>query len=73
MTEIVLYANEVSNYCAKVRVVLEYKKVAYTAVPPPDGYGSAAHKKLVPQGIIPTVRHQGRVHREGQSLGERLL
>jgi len=72
MTDIVLYANQISNYCAKVRIVLEYKRIPYTVVPPPDGYGSPAYKKLVPQGTIPAIRHGDFVLSESEAINEYL-
>lgn len=48
-----LYAVPVSNFCATVRLVLRLKEVAYDEKPPPDGYGSAAYKAVVPTGTVP--------------------
>lgn len=69
---ITLYANQVSNYCAKVRVVLEAKTIAYCVVPPPGGYGSAEYKRLVPMGTIPAIDHDGVVLSESEAINEYL-
>ena len=69
---ITLYANQVSNYCAKVRVVLEAKTIAYRVIPPPGGYGSAEYKRLVPMGTIPAIDHDGVVLSESEAINEYL-
>ncbi|MEM7294781.1 MAG: glutathione S-transferase family protein [Pseudomonadota bacterium] len=51
-----LFALPVSAYCAKVRIALEMKRVDYRELPPPDGYGSAAYRSIVPAGSIPAIR-----------------
>jgi glutathione S-transferase len=48
-----LYANDVSGYCCKVRIVLAHKQVPHADVAPPDGYGSPAYRAIVPAGTIP--------------------
>ena len=48
-----LYAVPVSNFCATVRLVLRLKGVAFDEMLPPDGYGSAAYKRIVPTGTVP--------------------
>ena len=50
---ITLYGNLLSTYCAKVRVVLRHKGIPFQDCLPPDGYGSAAYRKIVPMGTIP--------------------
>ncbi len=50
---VTLYAVPVSNFAATVRLVLTLKGVAYREQPPPDGYGSAAYKAIVPTGTVP--------------------
>jgi glutathione S-transferase len=48
-----LYAVPVSNFCATVRLVLQLKGVAFDERLPPDGYASAAYKRIVPTGTVP--------------------
>lgn len=55
MDEPVLYGNDVSGYCCKVRIVLAHKSIAYAERSPPDGYGSAAYRAIVPTGTIPAI------------------
>lgn len=50
---ITLYANDVSGYCCKVRIVLAHKHVPHADTAPPDGYGSLAYRAIVPAGTIP--------------------
>lgn len=52
---IILYCNDISNYAAAVKIVLNYKHVDYKMVLPPDGYGSSAYKAIVPSGKIPAI------------------
>ena len=45
-----VYAIPVSLYCAKLRIVLRHKGLAWEEVPPPGGYGSEDYKQVVPSG-----------------------
>lgn len=69
---IVFYANDVSNYCSKVRIVLEAKGLDYRTESPPDGYGSPAYKRIVPAGTIPAIVHDGVVLSESEAINEYL-
>ena len=53
MPEITLYGVAVSAFVAKVRIVLDMKGLKYTELTPPDGYGSAAYRAIVPAGSVP--------------------
>ena len=55
---ITFYTTPVSNFAAKVEIALRLKGVAFAAVPPPGGYGSAAYKAIVPAGTVPAIVHQ---------------
>ena len=50
---VILYGNPLSTYCAKVRAVLRHKGLAFEDRTPPDGYGSAAYRAIVPMSTIP--------------------
>ena len=50
---ITLYGLDISTYCARVRIAMRFKGVAFTQLPPPNGYGSDAYRTLVPMGTIP--------------------
>lgn len=69
---ITLYANDVSGYCCKVRIVLAHKQVAFDDRPPPDGYGSAAYRTIVPAGTIPGLVHGALVLSESEAINEYL-
>ena len=51
-----LYAFAISNYCSSVKIALNYKSLSFEEIPPPDGYGSEAYKRIVPMGTIPALR-----------------
>ena len=55
MTPLLLYGMAYSAYCAKVRIVLRLKGIAFEEVPPPGGYGSAEYRAIVPAGTIPAL------------------
>jgi glutathione S-transferase len=50
-----IYTVPVSLYCAKLRIVLRHKNLAWQEEAPPGGYRSAAYKAIVPSGNIPTL------------------
>ena len=66
------YTHPVSNFAAKVEIALRLKGVAYEAVPPPGGYGSAAYKAIVPAGTIPAIVHDDLVLAESETIVEYL-
>ena len=50
-----VYAIPVSLYCAKLRILLRHKKLAWQELPPPGGYGSDEYKKIVASGNLPAL------------------
>lgn len=48
-----LYAIPVSTSCARTRIVLEHKGLAFEELPPPTGYSSTAYKEIIPAGTVP--------------------
>lgn len=66
------YTTPVSNFAAKVEIALRLKELAFEAVAPPDGYGSAAYKAIVPAGTIPAIIHDGLVLAESETIVEYL-
>lgn len=50
-----IYSSDHSLYCAKLRLMLRHKGLAYTQVSPPGGAGSADYLALVPSGNIPAL------------------
>jgi glutathione S-transferase len=69
---ITLYANDVSGYCCKVRIVLAHKRILHQDRPPPDGYGSAAYRAIVPAGTIPGLVDGDLVLSESEAITEYL-
>lgn len=69
---ITLYANDVSGYCCKVRIVLAHKRVQHADLPPPDGYGSPAYRAIVPAGTIPGLVDGDLVLSESEAINEYL-
>ncbi|WP_291297395.1 glutathione S-transferase family protein [Elioraea sp.] len=72
MAEPVLYSNDVSGYCCKVRIVLAHKSIACEERMPPDGYGSAAYRAIVPTGTIPALVIGDLVLSESEAIVEYL-
>ncbi|MEL6233033.1 MAG: glutathione S-transferase N-terminal domain-containing protein [Pseudomonadota bacterium] len=57
MDKVTLYGIAVSAFVAKVRIALDLKGVAYDELPPPEGYGSAAYRAIIPAGSVPGLVH----------------
>lgn len=69
---IVLYGNQFSTYCAKVRAVLRHKTLEFEDRDPPDGYGSPAYRRIVPMGTIPGLIDGNVVLSESEAIAEYL-
>lgn len=50
-----IYTTHHSLYCAKLRIVLRHKRIAFDEEPPPGGGGSEEYLGLVPSGNIPAL------------------
>ena len=50
-----IYAIAPSLYCAKLRILLRHKQLAWEEVPPPGGYGSDQYKRLIASGNLPAL------------------
>ncbi|WP_158639243.1 glutathione S-transferase family protein [Elioraea rosea] len=72
MAELVLYGNDVSGYCCKVRIILAHKHRAWRDEAPPDGYGSPAYRAIVPAGTIPALVQGNLVLSESEAIAEYL-
>ena len=72
MTAIRFYTHPVSNFAAKVEIVLRLKRIAFVALAPPDGYGSPAYKAIVPAGTIPAIVDGDLVLSESETIVEYL-
>ena len=53
-----LYYSELSNYCSKVKFLIDYKNLKIDLISPPGGYGSSDFKKINPLGTIPFLEHK---------------
>ncbi len=72
VTPITFYNHPVSNYGAKVAIVLRHKGLAFDERLPPGGYGSADYKAIVPAGTIPAIVDGGLVLSESETINEYL-
>ncbi|MES0871111.1 glutathione S-transferase family protein [Pseudovibrio sp. SCP19] len=66
------FAYPESVFCAKVRIALDMKELDYAEVPPPDGYGSIAYKKIVPAGSIPGLKDESAALSDSNAILEYL-
>jgi glutathione S-transferase len=69
---LVLYDLPISSYGCKTRILLRHKKLAWTSLAPPDGYGSPAYCSIVPSGTIPALDHDGFIIAESDAIAEYL-
>ena len=67
-----LYAIPASLYCAKIRIVLRAKGLAWEELPPPGGYGSDEYRRLVPSGNLPARVHDGLLIADSEAIAEYL-
>ena len=67
-----VYAVPISNYCAKVRIVLRHKELQWTELAPPGGYGSDTYKLLVPSGNLPTLVDRNILIADSEAIAEYL-
>ncbi|MFC4669676.1 glutathione S-transferase family protein [Seohaeicola nanhaiensis] len=67
-----IYAIPPSLYCAKLRIVLRAKGLAWREEPPPGGYGSAEYKRVVPSGNLPALVEDGFLLADGEAIAEYL-
>ena len=67
-----LYGLPLSTYCAKVRVIMRLKQIAFRELPPPDGYASPAYRAIVPMGTIPGFIDGTVVLSESEAIAEYL-
>jgi glutathione S-transferase len=69
---LLLYTVPVSTYGQKVRLAAALMGLELAEAYPPDGYGSAAYKRIVPQGTVPALMHDGFVVAESDVIIEYL-
>ena len=68
----ILYYSPLSNYCSKVKFLIDYKNIEVDLIPPPGGYGSDIFKKISPLGSIPTLKHNNIILYESEIINEYL-
>ena len=68
----ILYALPVSNYSAKVRIVLIAKNISFHELEPPEGYRSEAYREIVPMGTMPAINDEGFILTESEAINEYL-
>ena len=67
-----LYELPVSSYSCKTRIILDHKGVDWVSVAPPDGYGSAAYRAIIPAGTIPAIDQDGFRLADSEAIAEYL-
>jgi glutathione S-transferase/maleylpyruvate isomerase len=67
-----IYAIPESLYCAKLRIVLRQKTIAFEQLPPPGGYGSDEYRAIVPSGNLPAMIHDGFLLADSEAIAEYL-
>ena len=67
-----IYTVPVASYCAKLRVMMRHKSIAWEELPPPGGYGSAEYKAIVPSGNLPAMIHEGFMLSDSEAIAEYL-
>lgn len=67
-----LYSVPVSLYCAKTRIALRNKDLAFEELAPPDGEGGASYKDIVPSGNLPALVHNDFLVSDSEAIAEYL-
>jgi glutathione S-transferase/maleylpyruvate isomerase len=69
---ITIYSVPVALYCAKLRILMHHKGIAYEELPPPGGYGSDEYRAIVPSGNLPAMIHDGFMLADSEAIAEYL-
>lgn len=72
LTMLQMYSDPVSLYCAKLRILMRHKGIAFEELPPPGGYGSAEYRQIVPSGTLPAILHDGMQLADSEAIAEYL-
>jgi glutathione S-transferase/maleylpyruvate isomerase len=67
-----IYSVPVATYCAKLRITMRHKGLAWEELPPPGGYGSAEYKAIVPSGNLPAMVDEGFMLADSEAIAEYL-
>ena len=65
-----VYSIPISLYCAKLRIVLRHKKLKWSEVSPPGGYGSNEYKKIVASGNLPALIDGSLILADSEAIAE---
>jgi glutathione S-transferase len=55
MIMLTVYSISESLYCAKLRIVLRHKNLAWQEIEPPGGYWSDEYRNIIPSGNLPAL------------------
>lgn len=69
---ITIYSVPVALYCAKLRILMRHKGIAFEELPPPGGYGSDEYRAIVPSGNLPAMIHDGFMLADSEAIAEYL-
>lgn len=69
---IAIYTVPPSLYCAKLRILLRYKSLAFEELAPPGGYGSDEYRRIVPSGNLPALVDGDLVLADSEAIAEYL-
>ena len=67
-----IYSVPVATYCAKLRITMRHKGLAWEELPPPGGYGSVEYKAIVPSGNLPAMVDEGFMLADSEAIEEYL-
>ncbi len=67
-----VYSSAHSLYCAKLRIILRHKQLAFTEVSPPGGGGSPEYLARVPSGNIPALVDGDLILTDSEAIAEYL-
>ena len=67
-----IFTSDHSLYCAKLRILLRHKRLAFEEVPPPGGAGSQTYLEIVPSGNIPALVDGDIVLTDSEAIAEYL-
>jgi glutathione S-transferase len=67
-----VYSVPVSLYCAKLRLLMRFKKLTWDELSPPGGYGSETYKALVPAGSLPALQVGEQIIADSEAIAEYL-
>ena len=67
---LILYATAHSLYCAKTRILLKHKGLAFQEDLPVGGGGSDAYKQIVPSGNLPALQHGDLILSDSEAIAE---